>query len=146
MEFALVLPVLLALMVGTISLGFYLNAYLTVAQATRVGVRQAAVGYPSGLSSGTCLQSAASGTICNAIDSQISLGAGMSPANLSSVCIFATSGSNGQLGTVEVAVDYRYTPVIPLPFLADPMQLTQTYTMVQEELPPPDQVYPTSCP
>jgi Flp pilus assembly protein TadG len=42
-EFALVLPVLLALVLGIVQFGITFNNYLTITDATRVGARKAAV-------------------------------------------------------------------------------------------------------
>ena len=43
-EFALVLPILLALVMGIIQFGIILNGYLTITHAVREGARLAAVG------------------------------------------------------------------------------------------------------
>ena len=145
-EFAIVLPVLLVLLLGVVSVSFYLNAYLTVAQATRVGVRDASLGYSSGVSSGTCPEPSPTGTICQAVSNQIALGAGMSASNLTSVCVSQTSPGGEDLPVVQLRVDYAYTPILPVPYLGNPVQLTQDYTMVQETVPSSGTGYPSSCP
>lgn len=142
-EFALIVPVLLALLLGIISLGFYINAYLTLAQATRIAVREASLGYATGLSGTTCPQPGSSGTICNALSGQVALGAGMSAANLSYVCVASAAGSGTTLGTVEVAITYDYVPVVPLPGVGKSIVMNQTYTMVQETA--PTTAYAASC-
>lgn len=147
LEFAIVVPVLVVLLLGIVSVSFYLNAYLTVAQATRVGVRTASLGYPSGItSSGTCPSPGTSGTICAVVDQQLALGAGMSAENLSSICVTAPgTQSSSNLPVVELSLAYIYTPILPVPYLGDPMKLQQTYTMVQETSPPSGDTYASSC-
>jgi Flp pilus assembly protein TadG len=63
-EFALVLPVLLALVLGIVQFGITFNNYLTITDATRVGARKAAVSRflgDSGAAARTATYSAASG-------------------------------------------------------------------------------------
>lgn len=124
-EFAIVLPILLAVFIGIISAGLYLNAYLTVAQAARVGVRSASLGVPVGNPGDT-----GSATIYGQVDDQIRLGAGMSPAH-ASLCLEQSQSTSDQ-PVVTLTIAYTYTPVLAVPFLPDPTNICQSYTMVQE--------------
>ncbi len=134
-EFVIVLPLLLALFIGIISAGLYLNAYLTVAQAARVGVRSASLGVPVGSPGDT-----GSATIYGQVDDQIRLGAGMSPAN-ATVCLGQTTPP-GAPPVVTLTIAYTYTPALAVPFLPDPTDICQSYTMVQEA----SANYPASAP
>jgi Flp pilus assembly protein TadG len=63
-EFAFVLPILLALVLGIVQFGIAFNNYLTITDATRVGARKAAVSRflgDSGASARTATYSAAAG-------------------------------------------------------------------------------------
>jgi Flp pilus assembly protein TadG len=63
-EFAFVLPILLALVLGIVQFGIVFNNYLTITDATRVGARKAAVSRflgDSGAAARTATYSAASG-------------------------------------------------------------------------------------
>lgn len=61
-EFALVLPVLMAIVLGIVQFGILFNNYITLTDAVRAGARKAAVSRPlndSGASAKTAVQNAA---------------------------------------------------------------------------------------
>lgn len=122
-EFAIVVPVLLLLLLGIVQMGFLLNGYITVQQAARIAVRNASLGEPWGTTS-------QSSSVLGSAVNQMSYGFDTGQvANLAAVGWACSSSSTGGQPTVSVTVDYKY----PLFISSHRINLTRTYTMVQED-------------
>jgi Flp pilus assembly protein TadG len=141
-EFAIVLPVFLMLIVGMIDIGFGLFVKMSVINAAREGARAAvsAPDYskvPALVTS--AVQSAASGT-------SLDMSALQPPIT---VCVAAvsvpprtcawtkgtppvtTDAAKGD--SVSVRVNYRYTPLIPFPLFGATIDLGSTVQMVLDQ-------------
>lgn len=136
-EMALVLPVLLLLIMGTISYGLYINAVDTVEQATRLGVRAATLGDTMGCPADSAEQELAQGsvpTVYGVVDDQlhgnrwIAGDLNSTPISLATVI---GSQSNGQQDTVLLTVAIPYHPLVPIPaLLPATLEIAQTYEMM----------------
>lgn len=146
LEFALVVPLLILLLVGIISFGLYINANVSLEQAVRIGARAASIGDGVGNSNDNARQQAAAGgplTVWGVVNDQLAQSPGLSanPASLSVDCSGAapsgtiTSGScpTGSSSLVTVTVSELYNPILPIPGLLPPsITLRQTYTLMVE--------------
>ncbi len=143
-EFALVAPLLILLLLGIISYGMYINANVTIEQAARVGARAAAIGDSVGCPGDSASSQLSSNppepeTIYGMVDNQINQGFGLSaPASNDSPQSFLTpppeqysSSSAPSEDFIQVNIAYPYTPIIPIPGLL-PAKLTiaQSYSMM----------------
>lgn len=122
LEFALVVPVLLMLVCGTIDFGMVLNGQAVVTNGARDGVRAASLGKKyaatgtiiTGETSGLPNPSAVSYSVCTA--------ATIDAAAAAWKCSSAASGNTTLYDSsraidaiVRVTVNYRYTWITPLP-------------------------------
>lgn len=96
-EFALILPILLLLIMGIIEFGFIMNSYLTIQNASREGARIGIVG-------------AADLDIRNRV---LSDSPNLQAADLT-INITPEEGSRGPGDTITVAVTYNYHLVTPI--------------------------------
>jgi Flp pilus assembly protein TadG len=105
-EFALVLPVLLVLVLGIIQFGITFNHYMTLTDAVRAGARQAAVSRtlpdPAG-SAEARVRSAASGSLSDAAD-PVALPVTITPYDPAS-----GQAKFAQGGDVTVTAQYHYS-------------------------------------
>ncbi len=162
-EFALVLPLLLLLLLGIISYGLYINADVTVQQAARIGARSAALGNALGCPGDSANEQQLKGnplTIYGLVDDQINLGFNMSVMqNGSAYPVLTIPGSSPPSSSVietidpqdpaeeyvTVTVNYPYHPVIPLPgLLPAHLLLHQSYTMMVQTPEPANALAPGS--
>ena len=114
-EFALVLPILLILLLGIVDFGFGFKTRITVTNATREGARFGAVGWPAGSFPADCNSSGADdvtvvGRACSTIAGNVT--------NVTSVTV-SFPERNGVSGTqtgdsIVVSMTYRYTFITPL--------------------------------
>lgn len=112
-EFALVLPILLILLLGIVDFGMGLRAYVTLTNATREGARFAAVGNPAGTYPADCTGSfsdSAVGRVCTTL----------SGLDLDGVQTVSVVYPDGQLPghSVVVSADYQYEFITPLSAVA----------------------------
>ena len=96
-EFAIILPILLLLVMGILQFGMILNSYLTIENASREGARAGIVG-----SSDTEIQ--------NLI---ISTSPSLDPKNLI-VSITPTEANRKSGDTIIVKVTYNYNLIVPI--------------------------------
>lgn len=137
-EFALVAPFLVLLMLAIVSFGLYINANLTVQAAARIGARSALIGYPVGCPG----DPSSTSTVYGQVDAQISQGFGLSVNDSSSTPRVLldppptiVSGTNQD---IVVNVRYLYRPIIPLPgLLPSVLTLNQSYTVLSQGPYPP---------
>jgi Flp pilus assembly protein TadG len=117
-EFALVLPLLILLMVGLFDLGRAVYADSTLSNAARVGSRVAIV------NQNVSQIQAAAATKAAALDllpADVSVSFRSDPTNPSSTC------SPMRIGCVAfVTVTYQYHPAVPIEGLVGPIVLTST--------------------
>lgn len=117
-EFALVLPLLILLMVGLFDLGRAVYADSTLSNAARVGSRLAIV------NQNVSQIRAAAATKAAALDllpADVSVSFRSDPTNPSSTC------SPMRIGCVAfVTVTYQYHPAVPIEGLVGPIVLTST--------------------
>ncbi len=156
-EFALVLPILLLLVLGIISYGLYINANVTLQQAARIGARAASVGDTVGCPGDSAQQEMSSGqptTIYGVVDDEVNQGMGLNVGSGSSAQsvltpppTLQTTDPQNQSSTnslVTVSVTLPYHPLVPFPgLLPSSMTLTQSYTMMIEQPQPSDAITPT---
>ena len=112
-EFALVLPILLILVLGIVDFGMGLRAYVTLTNATREGARFAAVGNPAGTYPADCTGSSsdsAVGRVCTTL----------SGLDLDGMQTVSVVYPDGQLpgNSVVVSADYQYEFITPLSAVA----------------------------
>lgn len=121
-EFALILPILLLLVMGIIQFGIIFSAQIGITNAAREGARAAAVGY-----SVTEVQN----TVSNTVGSHISF-------NLVSTDVYPEEKTIGQDVTVTVIGEVEL--IVPIPDVFVPggsIGLTAVSTMRVENLPSP---------
>lgn len=92
-EFALLLPLLLLIVLGIIDFGRMLNAQITLTQAAREGARLVALGMPADAPSRT--QAAATG---------------LSPVSVSIPSSCAVGAGPGSNGAVQASYNFQFTP------------------------------------
>ncbi|MGE5707075.1 MAG: TadE family protein [Bacteroidota bacterium] len=114
-EAALVIPILIALMMGTFSLGQVFSVKLVLINASREGARVGSLGRPSLLISQTVQRYlASSGIASESVQIQI-------------------DGAQAKSGeSVRVAVTYPVKLAVPLPGLPDPLPL-QSFSVMRIE-------------
>lgn len=114
-EFAVVLPILLLVVMGVIEFGIMLNSYLTLQNVTREGVRAGALGSSN-----------------NEIESIIKSGSiGMEESNIS-IAITPDDGSRstGEILTIKVIYNYQLTiPIISSIFIDKTVPLQAEVSM-----------------
>ena len=113
-EFALILPVLVILVLGIIDFGMGLRSYISLTNATREGARFAAVGNPAGAYPIDCngtTNTSVIGRVCVALE-------GLDLNDLQNV---AASFPNGQSPgeSVVVSANFHYQFITPLPDFVD---------------------------
>ncbi|CAB1127885.1 conserved protein of unknown function [Candidatus Hydrogenisulfobacillus filiaventi] len=157
-EFALVLPVLVLLLVAIISLGLTFNAELTLTQAARAAARAAALGYPLGQPGDVNPPASGCATIYGAADVVIVEGLGLTMADLSIPAAYVEGSTAGGSpvppdAQVTVVLQYAYRPLLPIPgVLPASLLLSQTYTMMAQDPvpvsqnPPPEPLPPGAQP
>jgi Flp pilus assembly protein TadG len=97
-EFALVLPILMAILLGIIQFGIVFNNYITLTDATRAGARKAAVSRflnDNGASAKQAVSDAAAGLDLSKLNPTIS--------------VTASPDWNSPGGTVTVSASYPYS-------------------------------------
>ncbi len=164
-EFALILPLLLLVLLAIISYGLFINADVTVQQAARIGARSAALGNPLGCPGDLASRQQQQGqplTIYGLVDDQINLGLNMSIMhNGSAYPVLTTPGTTPPSSAVTestdpkdpaqeyvtVTVTYPYSPVVPLPgLLPAHLLLHQSYTMMVQTPEPATALMPSASP
>ncbi len=108
-EFALLLPLLLLIVFGTIDFGRALNAQITLTQAAREGARVDAVGVAGQPATTAAVQSA---TVSAATGLNLSAASNVSVGYLCA----ASDGQNGK--NASVAVSYSFSFITPVGALA----------------------------
>ncbi|MCY0863663.1 MAG: pilus assembly protein [Sulfobacillus sp.] len=144
-EFALVAPLLMLVLLGIITYGLYINANVTLQQAARIGARAAAIGDSLGCPGDEASQESQNGTpltIYGVVDQQINQGMGMSidqPGTNTPIAVLnpppteTSDGSSSANSYVTVTVTYPYHPILPIPgLLPASINLVQSYTMMVE--------------
>ncbi len=117
-EFALLLPVLLLILLGTIQFGIVLENYLAVVDAAHVGDRVASLGGTCGQATTAARQAASAAGL-----GQVSVSC---PSNL---------GSIPPGGSVPLTVTYDIPVVVPLfwPLLGKHFPIASTMTSLEED-------------
>jgi Flp pilus assembly protein TadG len=117
-EFAVVLPLFLVLLLATIDFGWALRAYVTATNSAREGARSGAVG----------------ATEANIKAKAVSTSSGL--LSTTDVSVTGAQGASGSAVTVNVSYDYDYiTPLggilnfISAGALPDPLPITTSTTM-----------------
>ena len=143
-EFALVAPFLLLLLLAIITYGLYINASVTLQEAARIGARAAAIGDSLGCPGDEASQESQAGlplTIYGVVDQQINQGMGMSvnpPGSSGPLAVLTPApteytSQNTLNSYVTVTVTYPYHPILPIPgLLPASINLVQSYTMMVE--------------
>ena len=113
-EFALILPVLVILVLGIVDFGMGLRSYISLTNATREGARFAAVGNQAGAYPIDCngtTNTSVVGRVCVALE-------GLKLSNVQNVTV---SYPNGQMPgeSVVVAANFHYQYITPLPDFVD---------------------------
>lgn len=96
-EFALILPILILLVLGIVEFGLMFNSYLTVQNVSREGARLAIVG----------------GTDTEIRAHMVSISPNLTPVNLS-VTITPIQGSRTSGASVTVQANYTYPLTVPI--------------------------------
>lgn len=146
LEFALVLPILLLLVLGIVSFGLYINADVTLQQAARIGARAASIGSTLGCpgdSAKAQIQAGTTATVYGVVDDQINQSVGLSTGSGSNAKKVLTptptivtnpNGTTGANSIVTVTVSMTYHPIVPIPGLLPPsMTIKQAYSMLVED-------------
>lgn len=127
-EFALVLPIFVLLLVGMMDFGFALYSRMSVINAAREGAR-AAITAPNPTQIPVLVQSAvtssANGLAVTTTTTCVAIKTAPPP------CTFATATSSKAGDAVRVRVDYAYTPFFPL-FFGASFDIGTTVEMVRE--------------
>lgn len=140
-ETVLVLPVILLILFGIISLGLYANAANSIQETTREAARAAVIGDSLGCPGDSATAQEAAGkppTVYGVVDSQVNsdgpwLSATGSSGALPLISYAAIIGdqTNPQENMVLVTVSYPYHPVLPIPgLLPSSLTLHTTYEMM----------------
>lgn len=114
-EFALVLPIFLILLLGIIDFGWALKSWITVTNATREGARMGAVGWPLGEYPADCNESGADdltvvGRTCSALAASVENVDDVTPT-----CEERNGVPDCQTGdSVVVSMSYGYDFITPL--------------------------------
>lgn len=113
-EFALILPVLVILLLGIIDFGMGLRSYISLTNATREGARFAAIGSTAGAYPTDCdgtTNTSVIGRVCVALE-------GLQLSNVQNVTV---AYPNGQMPgeSVVVSTHYHYQYITPLPDFAN---------------------------
>ena len=113
-EFALVLPLLLLLVLGMLDLGRALNYWIDETQLASEGARLAAVaGAPGTCPNGTAAANLAAYVQCNADTDELRSGGTQSVPNPARVCIsFPNGTTRGQPVRVSVTTTFNWLPLI----------------------------------
>lgn len=113
-EFALILPVLVILLLGIIDFGMGLRSYISLTNATREGARFAAVGNTAGIYPTDCdglTNTSVIGRVCVALE-------GLDLNDLQNVTAsFPDGQSPGE--SVVVSANFHYQFITPLPDFVD---------------------------
>lgn len=118
LEFAVVLPVLIMLLVGIVQMGLLMHSYLTVQEAAREGARSAAVG-------------TANADVEIKVKN-VTTAAGINAANVSVNIAPENARAVGTAVTVTVTVPNPMTSAIPFVSVVFPNKLTGTMVMRME--------------
>ncbi len=112
-EFALILPILLLILLGILEFGRIFSAWMSITHASREGARDAALG-------GTTLQ------VEERIDA---VSAGLNPARI--VVLVTPSGSRPRGTMVTVRINYSIDMITPLigNVVGDPLNISAETTM-----------------
>jgi len=113
-EFALILPVLVILILGIVDFGMGLRSYISLTNATREGARFAAIGSTAGAYPTDCdgtINTSVIGRVCVALE-------GLQLSNVQNVTV---AYPNGQMPgeSVVVSTHYHYQYITPLPDFVD---------------------------
>lgn len=96
-EFAILIPVLMIIIMGIFEFGFILNAYITINSSSREGARLASVG----------------GTDLEIRDKVVDSSPNLDSSNLE-IIILPSEGNRNRGDTVTVYINYDYQVKIPL--------------------------------
>lgn len=96
-EFAILIPVLMVIIMGIFEFGFILNSYITINSSSREGARLASVG----------------GTDLEIRDKVVDSSPNLDSSNLE-IIILPSEGSRNRGDTVTVYINYDYQVKIPL--------------------------------
>lgn len=117
-EFALMLPVLMAIIAGVIEMGMLFNAWVAVQDAAERGTRYAVTGRSSCSSGGssrlTCITSEAQTAVKHIKDNATAVTVTVNSWNYPTYTTLAANNPGGPCDAVEVAVTYAYKPRITL--------------------------------
>lgn len=139
LEFALVTPLLLVLLLGVVSYGLYINANVSLQQAARVGARAASLGDATGSKGDSARQEIQAGqnpTVWGVVDDQINQSPGLaggSGLSMTVTTLAPPQNASPANSLVTVHITDTYKPVVPIPGLLPPsLTLKQSYTMMVE--------------
>ena len=114
-EFAILLPVLIMLLVGIVEIGWGLNSYLTVVDSARDGARLG--------SKGSATDAEITALVVREAER---LDGGVLPSNISIVRATAADGST----SIDVEVCYDHALIMGVPFvIPDPLSMCSSTTM-----------------
>ncbi len=108
-EFSLLLPVLLILVLGVIDFGMGLRSYISLTNATREGARFGAVGNEAGAYPGDCTSpdgTTVIGRVCTTIE-------GLDIAEVQTVTVSYPDGQNPG-NSIIVSANYHYDYITPI--------------------------------
>jgi len=128
-EFALILPLILYILVGILQVGWLLSDYMILTNATAVGAR-----YFAGQAGSTTanantvsqVKAAASGLTLSSLTITTSVNGTACTDNSTPTC--GTALINNKGSTANVAVSYTFTPIIISSLYAMPATLTHAIT------------------
>ena len=122
MEFALVVPLLLALVFSIIDLGFAINRYTVLNNATREGVRAASLSHSTG-----DIQAAVEGSLAD-MSGEVDVDVTCLDAAGASCSSWDSGHQSG--GTALVTVSYQHAWLTPMgTAISDSLKLTKTSRM-----------------
>ncbi len=124
-EFAIIVPVLLLLVLGIVDFGYAFGQKLALNHAAREGARMAVVESSGADTQAEIAQlvSDSAGTLVDPLDTTQVI------ATVAGTGTSATCGPGGALDIgdeLEVSVDYDATPLVPLPFLGGTISLSSS--------------------
>jgi len=134
-EFAIVLPVLLLLILGILEFGILIFNYNTISNAAREGARYGIV-HPANEGPASCIAPGAN----SIIGAACKLTAGLNPAQ-TQVQATLSSGGSGPLGRITISVSYAAqlisAPIIQAVGGSGTINLSTSATMDLEQAVPP---------
>ena len=145
-EFAIILPILIMVIVGIISYGLYINANTTVQQAAEIGARTASIGDYAWVPWRQRETAVERGWHPDrirrrrrSVEPRRRHGTeqGCSSASPAPTIVQSSSSPSAANSMVTVTVTVTYHPVVPFPgLLPSTTTLQQSYSMMMQTLPP----------